>query len=946
MSVVFSTYHSIEVIHRAQQGHGLADFDLIVCDEAHRTTGATFGDDDESNFVKVHDAAFIRSAKRLYMTATPRIYGDSAKAKAEQSSVALCSMDDEALYGPELYVITFSEAVRRGLLVDYKVIVLSVEESHVSRRIQGLLKDENNQLKVDDAAKIIGCWKALAKQGLSEELNGDHEAMKRAVAFCQVIEVATFKTQAYHADFALHTLGWKAFQDLCAQVMEEELRTTVSVYREAQDGGQDAVFLAKSLDGLTAVGTVQCKFSSKADQRLRPSDITGELEHVEQLVAKQMARVYYFITSMGVDADVAREVRERLSAQGVVEPHVVGKEWLLGKIKASPRLRALVPRVYGLGDLSTILDERCAAQTLALLGEHRKALNVYVPTAPHRKAVDTLAQHKLVLLLGAPATGKSTLAAILAMMAIDKKDVQVFKCDGPIELKQHWNPNDNKRLFWVDDAFGANLLMPDYVNAWIEFMPKLKTALDHGCHFILTSRTHIWNEAAPRLGSRNHPLLASGTAVVNVGALTKSEREQILYNHLKAGNQPSAWKARIKDHLSQLSQESSLLPELARRLGDKDYTGNVTKLPDDLLRFIAHPQEFLVQTFKELTPEQQAALTLVFLTRSRLPVHLFPNGEAALVATSYGVIRANISQALLQLAGSLVVRRNDGDKEYWAFWHPTFADAISAILSKRPDLIEVYVRGAGLDTLLTEVICEGAPPVRDAVVVPLSSSDALIERLLETPDEEGANEQLFEFLNRRLPRELVRKVLQRAPELLCRQGERWSWRRLRWRQMVRLRATANEMGLLAEEIRLATASMLKEGALYSFDASFIQDDSILALFRPSELMQLTAGLLAKLDSEVLEKISTCREEADPDGDIDSQFEEVSDFLESVQSLVEADEVFQKKHVNITADLEQAKKDVEAKRSDDDEETSFYKSVPRAVQREQQGGRSIFSDVDE
>jgi len=507
---------------------------------------------------------------------------------------------------------------------------------------------------------------------------------------------------------------------------------------------------------------VQCKFSSKPDQRLRPSDITGEIEHVEQLVAKQMARVYYFVTSMGVDADVAREVRERLLAQGVVEPHVVGKEWLLCKIKASPRLRALVPRVYGLGDLSTILDERCAAQTLALLGEHRKALNVYVPTAPHRNAVDILAQHKLVLLLGAPATGKSTLAAILAMMAVDKNDVQVFKCDGPIELKQHWNPNDNKRLFWIDDAFGANLLMPDYVNAWIEFMPKLKTALDHGCHFILTSRTHIWNDAAPRLGSRNHPLLAAETAVVNVGDLTQSEREQILYNHLKAGNQPSAWKARIKDHLSQLSKESSLLPELARRLGDKDYTGNVKKLPDDLLRFIAQPQEFLVQTFKELTPEQQAALTLVFLTRSRLPVHLFPEGETELVTASHGVTKANMTQALLQLAGSFVVRRNDGDKEFWAFWHPTFADAISEILSKRPDLIDVYVRGAGLDTLLTEVFCDGAPPVRDAVVVPLSSSDALIERLLETPDEEGANEQLFEFLNRRLPRDLVQKVLLRA----------------------------------------------------------------------------------------------------------------------------------------------------------------------------------------
>lgn len=188
MSVVFSTYHSIDTIAQAQQQHGLTGFDLIICDEAHRTTGATFDNEDESAFVKVHDGAFIRSAKRLYMTATPRIYGDHAKASAEKDNVALCSMDDESLYGKELYVITFSEAVKRGLLCDYKVLVLSVQESHVSRRLQDLLKDENNQLKVDDAAKIIGCWKALSKQGITDELVGDSAAMRRAVAFCQVIE--------------------------------------------------------------------------------------------------------------------------------------------------------------------------------------------------------------------------------------------------------------------------------------------------------------------------------------------------------------------------------------------------------------------------------------------------------------------------------------------------------------------------------------------------------------------------------------------------------------------------------------------------------------------------------------------------------------------------------------------------------------------------------------
>jgi len=187
MTVVFSTYHSIAVLNEAQSSGDktIPAFDLIICDEAHRTTGATFEGEEESAFVLVHDNDYIQGAKRLYMTATPRIYGEDAK---QTENVTLCSMDDRSLYGEELYVITFSEAVSRKLLVDYKVIVLAVEETHVNRRLQSLLKDADNSLKVDDAAKIVGCWKALSKQGLFEVAGKEADAMKRAVAFCQVIE--------------------------------------------------------------------------------------------------------------------------------------------------------------------------------------------------------------------------------------------------------------------------------------------------------------------------------------------------------------------------------------------------------------------------------------------------------------------------------------------------------------------------------------------------------------------------------------------------------------------------------------------------------------------------------------------------------------------------------------------------------------------------------------
>ena len=202
MRVVFATYQSISVIAAAQKrgaaGEGgtsglfleseLPEFDLILCDEAHRTTGATFPGEDESNFVKVHDNNVIRGRKRLYMTATPRIYGENAKTKARDMDVELASMNDEGLYGKVLFHHGFAHAVESDILTDYRVIVLAMDEGQVSAAVQKRLSDSDSELKLDDATKIVGCWKALSKQGLSEGTVHDPGSMQRAVAFCRDIK--------------------------------------------------------------------------------------------------------------------------------------------------------------------------------------------------------------------------------------------------------------------------------------------------------------------------------------------------------------------------------------------------------------------------------------------------------------------------------------------------------------------------------------------------------------------------------------------------------------------------------------------------------------------------------------------------------------------------------------------------------------------------------------
>ena len=187
MTVVFATYQSIQVVADAQQEHGMPEFDLIICDEAHRTTGATLAGEDESNFVKVHSNDIIRGKKRLYMTATPRIFGDSAKSRADEVDAVLASMDDERLFGKTLFYRGFSWAVQNNLLTDYKVVVLAMDEGLVSSAIQKRLGDGNSELVLDDATKIIGCYKALTKDDMKADVTTDPHPMRRALAFCQDI---------------------------------------------------------------------------------------------------------------------------------------------------------------------------------------------------------------------------------------------------------------------------------------------------------------------------------------------------------------------------------------------------------------------------------------------------------------------------------------------------------------------------------------------------------------------------------------------------------------------------------------------------------------------------------------------------------------------------------------------------------------------------------------
>ncbi len=197
MKVVFCTYHSLPIVEQAQAA-AAPPFDIVLCDEAHRTTGIAASDEDTSHFILVHDNARIHAKKRLYMTATSRLYTESAKAKAARHDIEVFSMDDADTYGEAFHYLPFSRAVEQDLLSDYKVVVLSIYEPNADAALQTYRTSGGSALNINDATKIVGCWRALQNP---ERKTPDDAAIKpltRAIAFTNTI--AASKNLVKHWD--------------------------------------------------------------------------------------------------------------------------------------------------------------------------------------------------------------------------------------------------------------------------------------------------------------------------------------------------------------------------------------------------------------------------------------------------------------------------------------------------------------------------------------------------------------------------------------------------------------------------------------------------------------------------------------------------------------------------------------------------------------------------
>lgn len=665
--------------------------------------------------------------------------------------------------------------------------------------------------------------------------------------------------------YPLHLLGWKAFQDLCVGVAEECLRRPVQSFLPNNDAGRDGAFVGRweGADPAAGESTIQCKFTSRPHHRLSVSILKDELEKARLLAAKGIATDYIILTNHPVTGAGELKIKAAFEAVGVGRCRVFGYDWIVRQIRTSPRLRMMAPRLYGLGDLSDLLDARAYAQAQLILSAMGENLQRLVVTEAHRKSVRAISAHNLVLLLGAPASGKSTIGASLAIGAADIWKCGTVRATSPEDIQRHLSPGV-PQFFWIDDAWGSTQYQRQFTEAWNQVFPLMQGAIKSGTRFLITSRDYIWRTAQNDLKLQALPVLKRSQVIINVQELSIQEKAQILYNHLKLGDQPREFRTAVKGHLSEIAERNDFLPETARRLGSTFFAGRLSTSRGSVMNFFEHPEEFLLDTIANLAADCRAAIAVVFLNggRVRSPISAQELGPAA---AAFGVTSGAVRVQLEALNGSLLLLVQDESGAYWTYKHPTVSDAFANYVARSPELVEVYLRGARPDSILYEVVCGDAVVYGAPVIVPDTLHLLLAERIRDLKGHE-----LSSFLSYRSNRAFSTLMLNERPDILDRLHH-FSIP-IKDDTDASLAATLHRQGLLPDDVRLNIAEELRAAAVEAADASFLDDTTLGDILTDEEKNNLLDEVEVLVFGRIRHHVERLRTEWDKDAPPDDYFD--------------------------------------------------------------------------
>lgn len=745
--------------------------------------------------------------------------------------------------------------------------------------------------------------------------------------------------------FDLHKLGWKAFEDLVVCIFRDVMGQTFQSFADGADGGRDGAFHGdwSPLGGEKMSGsfTVQCKHTSKPGKSLHESIITEELPKIARLVAQGLSDNYILVTNHTIPAKMAKQVERAFITAGARSAKVYGAKWIDATIAERPSLRRLVPRLYGLGDLTQIVTHQAYRQAREVLDSLAPDLACFVPTNAYRKCAHALKEHGFVLLIGEPASGKTMIANLLALSAADEWNLQTIMLSGPEEFSKYWNPDDPGQFLWVDDAFGPNQYDPIRVREWNYRLPKLKTAIHKGARVVFTSRDYIFNSAKNDLKVSAFELFEDSRVVIEVEGLTEIERQMILYNHLKCGKQSADFRKDVKPFLAKAAAIPKFLPEIARRFANPKFTANFNPSAVTVSNFFEKPQKWLEEVLSSLSTADKAAIALVFIAGGRLPIPM-PKGRTFLrtISTMQSSI-GEVKSALNTLNDSLLRRAKENGREYWEFRHPTIRDSFATLVGSNPEFIDIYLAGVSTDQMMREVTCGDMSLEGVKIIISPEQYSMVLDRLREL----GRTQTWFfdpvgSFLAVRCSGDFLNRYYAEVEEIANLPNNVRGV--VRYDDSLRILRRLHADGFLSEQIRNDTVKRIRKVSDATYSSNFLDEDIVGGLLTTEEINAQMASLKDVVLSNEYEIISNISSNWDGEGDPEDQFYDVVETLNFIEEHGSIEEG--KRASSFLGEIKNAVSEMEENRPSATEYENL--EAEETSSETEPSVRSIFEDVDE
>jgi hypothetical protein len=731
------------------------------------------------------------------------------------------------------------------------------------------------------------------------------------------------------APLALESLGWSSFQDLAVAYAEDVLQTRLITYAKSRDLGADAqqsLFTADEVPHLV----VQAKHTS-TQEPMTLGRFAPELEKLPALVAAGCGR-YLLVTNHVVTGETAAALKTAAKTVGCRDFEVHGRDEVVRRIRESATLRAMVPRLYGIGDLSQILDARVIEQTQALLAASRPDLERFVATDAYRESVRALDAHGIIALLGEPAAGKSTIARALSVTSIDAYGATPIVLPSLSQLEAHWNPLEPRRLYWIDDVFGATQVRFGAADDFNRLTPLLRAALAQGSKFVLTSRTYIWRGVVNQLKLSATPGLQSGIVEIKVEDYAARDRAQIVYNHIKHGDQSAEWRRRFKTWAPQVAAHPRFSPEVARRFGLAAFAGGLAATPEAVDRFVRNPARLLEEVIGGLAPSGQAALALILMSGGSLPIHDPPSEVRDLVCNAYGVSPADVLHQLEAMEGDFSARAVAEGEPVWRFRHPTIGEAVATVAAGSAPLLDIYLKGADLHRILDEVVCAGVTVEGAIIQVGASRFEALVSRMTD-PSRYLDPRLVRRFLLKRAT-PAFRRAYFREPIAFRHPLLSWDWDQRA--QTLALLAQLQTEGLVGETCLLAVRKRISDGLLSHGVADYLSGwaRDLLGADELDSTLEAVVDALRDGGADYIEYWTPSGDERRESSPHDA-FRGLTDFVERLEELVDPEVVAEvletiQERINERAD------EIQAELDDEDtynrERDSYYRDHPPSERR--------------